>query len=423
VLLEDEEVEALQLQRPPERFAERVAAMAVQRRRRTTRLRYAVLAAALLALAMVIVLVRRGHVQGEVVAGQRLDIRIGSRATAVLEPGAHITWMDDDVTQSSGDVFYRVEPGSRFVVHTKAGDVTVEGTCFVVRVLDGKESNVKARDTSVGAALGALALVGVYEGKVALLHEGDTIHLTAGQSGRIDQTGVHPADTAVGTSGDDPLLAANANLADTIRDYKRRLEVVDDQKKSLEQRLAVAEHRLAVETDGASALPKAEYDLSQDDWKELARQGRVKVQLPCLTKWMTGSAGYNFDGTSPDDVKTLNAAHQRSNDRIWELLRPLCIQVTNNAALVDRLGPTTCLHVVLNSAPPEEFKNTLREVAEIRAGMRPVPAEPSNSQQKLLLGLTAETKAFENDLARSFGPDDAHRITYFDDKCMLTMAF
>jgi hypothetical protein len=433
-LLEEEERDALELQRPPDRFAERVAAAVVARRKRSA-LQTRLLGAGVLVVAIALIVtlaLRAGVTRGEVVAGQRLDVRVGSRAAAVLEPGAHISWIDNDVTQSAGEVFYRVEPGSAFRVHTKAGDVVVEGTCFVVRVLDDKEPEMNRRDAVVGAGaavIGALTIVGVYEGKVALSHDNNAVHLSAGQSGRADHDGIHgPDDLAMNasSSNDDPLLSANANLADTIRDYKRRLETVDTQKKSLEQRLAVAEHRLAIETDGASALPKAEYDLSQDDWKDLARQGRVKAQIPCRTKDIPDTdPGPIVAGLSPDDTKLVRDAHMRSNDRVWDLVRPLCQQVINNAALVERLGMWTCVQAVMNSMPAADMSRSIRTVAEMRAGLRPMPGsnDALNPVEKMLLGLTAETKAFESDLARSLGPDDAHRITYFDDKCMASYGF
>src|SRR4029077_935812 len=71
---------------------------------------------------------------GSAIAKDRLEVSIGSRARAVLEPGAQVKWDGDDVVQAHGDVFYRVEPGARFRVHTPAGDVEVKGTCFAVKI-------------------------------------------------------------------------------------------------------------------------------------------------------------------------------------------------------------------------------------------------------------------------------------------------
>ena len=110
-----------------------------------------------------------GHqsTRGEASAdGIRKEVKIGDRAVAVLEPGAAVKWNGSEVEQSRGGVFYRVERGDGFRVHTTAGDVDVQGTCFRVD-LRNQESEMKSRDWKVGA-VGALAatamLVAVYEG-------------------------------------------------------------------------------------------------------------------------------------------------------------------------------------------------------------------------------------------------------------------
>ena len=56
---------------------------------------------------------------GEAIARDRLEVSIGTRARAVLEPGAQVKWDGDEVVRAHGDVFYRVEPGARFRVHTR----------------------------------------------------------------------------------------------------------------------------------------------------------------------------------------------------------------------------------------------------------------------------------------------------------------
>ena len=54
---------------------------------------------------------------GDVTADARREVRVGTRAIAVLEAGAHVKWHGDDIEQTGGDVFWRVEPGARFTVH------------------------------------------------------------------------------------------------------------------------------------------------------------------------------------------------------------------------------------------------------------------------------------------------------------------
>ena len=205
-------------------------------------------------------------------ADTRREIVVGSRAVAVAEPGAHLRWRGDDVTQDAGDIFYRVERGERFVVHTPAGDVAVLGTCFRVRVetngstnRDEERTDMNARDVKVGlvgAASALLATVVVYEGKVAVSQAGQTTsaaasatQLTAGQSARLDASGVHvgagvgsktgAAAESAASTGEESLLAANANLSQAIGDYHRRLDAITAEKAALQQKLTSAQQQLA----------------------------------------------------------------------------------------------------------------------------------------------------------------------------------
>ena len=168
---------------PPKGFAERVVAAATRpdsratgaspRSARAVRIGATIaLVAAAAAVALTVMPSRapRGAATGEASAVERrIEVTVSGRAVAVLEPGAHVTWSGSDVVQSSGDVFYRVEPrpdGAPFRVHTSAGDVTVLGTCFRVKVNDMNRRDVMSG--TAGAALGALALVAVYE--LSLIH-------------------------------------------------------------------------------------------------------------------------------------------------------------------------------------------------------------------------------------------------------------
>lgn len=163
---------------------------------------------------------------GEAIARDRLEVSIGTRARAVLEPGAQVKWDGDEVVRAHGDVFYRVEPGARFRVHTPAGDVEVKGTCFAIKIR-GEGDAMDKRDVKsgiIGAALSALAFVAVYEGKVAVSHAGSRVDLGAGESAQAASDGVHAsgklgegerafdAKAASAASGDVPLATANDNL-------------------------------------------------------------------------------------------------------------------------------------------------------------------------------------------------------------------
>jgi FecR protein len=433
---------------PPRGFAERVvdaaradratanAAPARQTKRAWTRT--ALVAATALALAASAALVLRPAAPaGDAEAKIRKEIVLGPRAVAVLEPGARIAWRGDHVTQTRGNVFYRVEPGAAFSVETAAGDVTVKGTCFRVKVREETTMNAReARAGVLGAALGAAALVGVYEGKVALSQpKGGSVDVTAGHSAMADSRGVRStgslddgdrvlADGApVSSSGDEPLLAANASLADSVRAYKTRLELLEDEKKKLEKDLSQAQAKLA-EAEGGATLggpKKSDFDLSQDDWKQLAKEGQVKARYPCQPRpGDYGPKALDKMGLKPDDGKIINAAFDASAKRRWAVIRPLCAQALGGAVdVADKVGEGACIAIVQTISAQKDRSAAdegVRLAAEVRAGLRPMPGpdEAINPVERMMIALTGESKAVETDLAKSLGPDDANRIVFGD---------
>jgi ferric-dicitrate binding protein FerR (iron transport regulator) len=383
---------------------------------------------------------------GETIAKDRIEVSLGSRALAVLEPGAQVKWDGDDVVQSHGDVFYRVEPGARFRVHTLAGDVEVKGTCFAVKIRGEASSSKDAgvemnkRDVKsgvIGAALSAIAFVAVYEGKVAVSHAGERVDLGAGESAQLGSDGAKKsgalgegekafdAKAAANASGEaTPLAQANENLVAQVSEYRSRLEAIAAQKIELEQKLKKTEEKLAV--DGAAPRTRAEYDLNQEDWAELAKKGKVKFRVPCFEQsgWELGPKQLNELGLAPQDSAPIKDAYQRSYERLWKEIRPMCAAaLTTSTDVVDKIGPSQCIHLIYDSAAKldkEAASEAHTQVAEIRAGLRSEPGanEKVNPVMKLFLMLTGANKVFEGDLAKSLGPEEAHRIAMSDDVCM-----
>jgi hypothetical protein len=438
------DLSAWEPQLPPSDFAERVvrkarAEGAPARSPARSPARAMALGAAAFAAAAAIALgvgLRSTDGDGRARATERREVAIGGRAIAVLEPGAAVEWHGDDVTQSAGDVFYRVSPGGRFVVHTSAGDVEVKGTCFRVRV--GGESrsdkDMQARDVksgAIGAAATALALVAVYEGKVAISHAKETVTLSAGQAATAGPDGVKrvPGEGAAAPEGsaasDDPTQAANKNLVETVSDYKRRLEAIEEQKRGLEKQLASAKDKLeAAQRDGAVTLAKNEFDLSQEDWADLAKTGTIKYRMPCQRAegWKPSAEKLSALGLAPHDAETIGDAYKRVNGRVWDKVRPLCVQALGSADAVDKIGARTCEHLIFDVAAASDASGAeaaKRAVAEMRAGLRPLPkaGDKLHPVTQLFLVLTEANSWLEQDLTQSFGPAEAHRLAYHEDMC------
>ena len=437
------DLEAWEPQAPPPDFAERVLAQvradapSRQEPPKRTRRPWAIAAGAVatLSIAAVVALsIGRAPSHGDAIAKDRTEVSIGSRARAVLEPGAQVAWDGDDVVQSSGDVFYRVEPGARFRVHTPAGDVEVKGTCFTVKVRAMQKRDIKSG--AVGAALSALAFVAVYEGKVAVSHAGQKAELAAGDAAQTGPDGVSKGALADGqkafdatlasAESVDPLEAANGNLVAQVSEYKKRLDAIAAQKTDLEKKLETTEKQLeAAREAGTAPKAKHDFDLDADDWKELAKDGTIKSRTPCQRKpdWQPTPEWLQKIGLAPQDGSVMKNAYLHSNERVWNAIRPICAQAIGSAEVADKLGVDTCQHLVLDiedKKSSDAVAEAMRQVGEIRAGIRPMPGpnEQAHPVVRMFLAVTGESQQFENELAQSFGPEEAHRITFSDDMCM-----
>ena len=378
---------------------------------------------------------------GEAIAKDRLEVSIGSRARAVLEPGAQVKWNGDDVVQAHGDVFYRVEPGARFRVHTPAGDVEVKGTCFAVKIrgeapsVEIEEAGMNKRDVKsgvIGAALTGLAFVAVYEGKVAVSHASERVDLAAGESAQVGADGVHRSATlgegekafdakAASATPSDSLAQANDNLVAQVSEYRSRLEAIAAQKIELEQKLKKSEEKLSSADGGARG--RSDFDLTQEDWADLAKKGAVKYRVPCEEKenWTFSPEKLNKLGLAPQDGKTLRDAYERSYQRVWSQIKPLCVQAIGSAETAEKIG-MTCPFIIRDvqaAIDKEAAAEAHTQAAEIRAGLRPEPGpnDKIHPVTKMFLVLSGANKAFENDLAATLGPEEAHRLAMSDDMC------
>jgi hypothetical protein len=395
------------------------------------------------AFAMRVTAVPDSH--GEAIAKDRIEVAIGGRAKAVLEPGAEVKWDGDEVVQAHGDVFYRVEPGARFRVHTPAGDVEVKGTCFAVKIRGEAPGNFEGVDMNkrdvksgvVGAVITGLAFVAVYEGKVAVSHAGERVDLGAGEGAQVGSSGVSKSATlsdgakafdakvAANAAGEEPLAKANESLVSQVSEYRARLESIAAQKIELEQKLKKSEEKLASATDGAAPRTRHEYDLNQEDWAELAKKGQVKYRTPCLkpSGWEFPASKLNEMGLAPQDGATLKEAYQRSYDRVWKELRPMCAAALGTALdVVDKIGAESCPHLIYDGAlrtDKDAAAEAHTQAAEIRAGLRPEPGpnEKVNPVLRMFLILTGANKNFEADLAKSFGPEEGRRLSLSEDMC------
>jgi len=150
---------------------------------------------------------------------ERTTLSIG-KATLVAEPGTALRWTSSDrgvqVEQRSGNVFYRVEPGRRFVVVTEVGELSALGTCFRVEVSSMKLPKQGLAGGAIGAAVTAGVFVAVFEGKVSLSNDRGRVEIAAGQSARIASGGDANAGPPAMTSTNVVRLASGAPPAEHV---------------------------------------------------------------------------------------------------------------------------------------------------------------------------------------------------------------
>ena len=108
--------------------------------------------------------------------------------------------------------------------------------------------------------------------------------------------------------------------------------------------------------------------------------------------------------------------------------RAAILTALGSDAAVDKIGPDTCIHLVLDVARDKDRETqseAMRQVGEVRAGVRAEPTEAvaQSPVYKMFSALTGEAAQFESDLARHLGPDEAHRVTFSDGLCAGSSTF
>ncbi len=434
-------------QLPPDDFAQRVA-QTVERSTKRRRLWPVVVVGLAAAAAVAAVTLYPAPSHGTLTAEARTERALSDEVAVVAEAGSQLKWKGPSTTQSAGDVFYRVDTGTEFRIQTPAGVIEVKGTCFRVRVKPTGKKGERAMTNrgktkgaallSAGAAVGALVVVTVYEGRVEASQNGRSVSVAPGESARMDGNGVRKLTSEEIEATDEELAQksaalkdfakANQNLAGDVATLKRNLSKVAKQKKDLEKQLSAAQ-TAAAKAAGEPTRDRPEFDLDADDWKDLAKTGTIKYQLPCLKKdWAPTDEVLADVGLAPDDGETLKDAYARSKNRVWESLRPLCEAAVGSASVADSLGPTTCIHVVIDQSrkkDPKGASEAMRQVAEIRAGMREAPGADAETHPVLqaFMTLTGEMNAFKADLAEDFGPGQAQEIAFAEGMCKHTSVF
>ncbi len=224
---------------------------------------------------------------------------------------------------------------------------------------------------------------------------------------------------------DDALAKANAALVASLSECDRRLvdlgqaPTLTPTPTGAQPSAVVAEE--GPRGDGGRRGGRRGGEPTKEDWEKMAESGTLRVRVPCIrdTPWKPNENAQDRLGLAPQDADTIRDAYAESNKRMVAEIRPLCGKVLGSPDIIDRVGADTCVDAILNAGKkqnPEAAKGAIVATAEVNAGKRK-PNVGDDPMEKLLYAMTQETKAFEADLAKKLGPEEAKRLAWAPEMC------
>lgn len=213
----------------------------------------------------------------------------------------------------------------------------------------------------------------------------------------------------------DGQLQAGAREKRTLRKLRSKVARLEEQRDEAVEELSMTEAALLE----SETPPPYEFSVSAEEWQSLAPHGFIKYRIPCLQR---PESGWNIDaalakrfGWSPQETETIMEAFWRSNERVWSVIRPLCLNVLPDEVAVDRLGATGCQSLVESSAKekdPMAVRHAKQQVGQVRGGLQPPPGSAGEASGlfQMYMVLTGEGDHFEAELAEEFGPAVAQEV-------------
>jgi hypothetical protein len=209
-------------------------------------------------------------------------------------------------------------------------------------------------------------------------------------------------------------------MAAHLAEMRSRLAAVEKERADLLERLVEADAR----SRDSSREDVDKTVLSKEDWSRMAKEGTFQFSLPCEQFEAPSPEELQSMGLAPTDVEALERANSRANDRIWQEIRPLCAEVLGSEAQADKMR-ALCPDLIGRKTDRAAAAAAGRAVAEMRAGERPLPA-PGERVSPIMGSLLISTSAwgwFEEELAKEFGPAEAHRLATSKGLCRQTSRY
>ena len=352
--------------------------------------------------------------RGALVASQRTTTVLGARGTVVAEPASELTWrVDDDgaadVTQRTGNVFYRVERGGPFVVHTPAGDVRVTGTCFRIEVEPMTPNTKLLLAGLAGAAIASTVFITVYEGHVIAETRSARTELAAG--GQASLSGADGTTVVAGT------LATPTDDTHTSREELLvRTRAQQGQLNQLRARVALLEKTArSAEAPGAGDIPepgRTWHDPSPEKLAEWVADCHVRTDEPGLDRFSPLTEPDKTRDIAASELAGYNAAMTEMTKQWKDLVRSLYVETTGDTAGADTLSSEAMRREIEDKSPPGEHNLILQRVSQERAGLATPPADLSKAStlERLMRASFQLGDQSEAALAKRLGAERAHAI-------------
>ncbi|MCH9681950.1 MAG: FecR domain-containing protein [Deltaproteobacteria bacterium] len=363
-------------------------------------------------------------VEGSISLQARVSVPLADRGVMVAEPNTHASWsVEPDgtavVQQRSGRAFYRVEPGRPFSVQTPTAAVRVVGTSFEVEI--GSMDRTTMKSGFVGAALAAVTVVSVYEGKVMVANAHGEVEVEAGQRATVT------ADASPMTANDrretpaEPTPAAPAVAVATAAQPPAEVQSLRRRVRELERELTTAREEAAAKAedddhDWAAKFRRQMFEPTEEDLRADVKKCAVKYAAPSVQTHgdrqpLADDLVDKLD-LSEDEQRFVEALFTELDQQLLPLTRELYIEATGDEAGATTLSFDAMENEIQDKTPPEEVIEARRQVARERAGMDAVPTDPSDSLPltRLLRAHVARSKHLNQRMLAEFGPDRGREL-------------
>lgn len=350
---------------------------------------------------------------GVVVAAQRMTAVLGDRGVAVVEPASELAWRIVDsgaaeLNQRTGSVFYRVERGEPFVVHTPAGDVRVTGTCFRIEVTPMTPNHKLLIAGLAGAALATTVLVTVYEGHVIAETRTAKAELIAGSRATLrgDDASIL-TEAVLATPGVDPhathdeLIARNRAQQAELHRLRVRIGQLERTPPPVES-----------EDNDAPEPGRPWHEPSPELLASWVAECKVRTDQPSLDQFSPLGEPDPGLGIRADELPGYNAAMTAMAKRWRDLVRGLYVEVTGDAAGADALSSRAMRNEIHDKSLPGEYNQILQRLARERAGLAAAPDDlgKATALERLTRAYVELGDQSEAALARQIGAERAHAI-------------